>query len=293
MAGDDAKPPSALKSFISGGVGGVALVGVGHPLDTIKVRVQTMPDVYKSGMDCFKKTVASEGAKGLYKGIAAPLAGVTPMYALCFLGYGLGKTQFGVDQTMLQRMDYSDIPLVACAGITSAIFTTPILAPGERLKCVLQVQPKESAIKTTGDAARHVYRNGGITSVFRGFTATFMRDGLGSAAYFGSYEFMKAHSTPTGEAPTVATTLISGGVAGMLNWAVALPIDTLKSRLQVAPEKYPNGIRSVFTEVMRTEGAGALYRGFGPVMARAFPANAACFLGFESSMKFLTYMGID
>ena len=37
MASNEAKPPSALKSFISGGVGGVGLVIVGHPLDTIKV----------------------------------------------------------------------------------------------------------------------------------------------------------------------------------------------------------------------------------------------------------------
>jgi len=31
------KEPSFLKSFIAGGVGGVALVCTGHPLDTIKV----------------------------------------------------------------------------------------------------------------------------------------------------------------------------------------------------------------------------------------------------------------
>jgi len=28
---------------------------------------------------------------GLYRGMAAPLIGVTPMYALCFFGYGLGQ----------------------------------------------------------------------------------------------------------------------------------------------------------------------------------------------------------
>ena len=28
---------SALKNFLAGGVGGVCLVGAGHPLDTIKV----------------------------------------------------------------------------------------------------------------------------------------------------------------------------------------------------------------------------------------------------------------
>jgi hypothetical protein len=38
----ETKQPDLLKQFIAGGVGGVCLVLVGHPLDTIKVRIQTM-----------------------------------------------------------------------------------------------------------------------------------------------------------------------------------------------------------------------------------------------------------
>jgi solute carrier family 25 carnitine/acylcarnitine transporter 20/29 len=51
-----------------------------------KVRLQTMPEVkpgesplYKGTLDCAKKTIAREGFLGLYKGMAAPLVGVTPM----------------------------------------------------------------------------------------------------------------------------------------------------------------------------------------------------------------------
>ena len=35
------KEPSALKNFLSGGVGGVCTVVTGHPLDTIKVNQTT------------------------------------------------------------------------------------------------------------------------------------------------------------------------------------------------------------------------------------------------------------
>ena len=107
--------------------------------------------------------------------------------------------------------------------------------------------------------------------------------------YFSSYEYLKRKLTPAGEVgPSVAGTLLAGGVAGILNWLPALPIDTLKSKLQVAPEgTYKHGIRSVFREVMRTDGFMSLYKGFGPVMLRAFPANAACFLGFETAIKAL------
>ena len=46
-------------------------------------------------------------------------------------------------------------------------------------------------------------------------------------------------------------------------------------------------MRSVFKELMAKEGPLALYKGVTPVMLRAFPANAACFIGFEMFMRFL------
>lgn len=54
-----------------------------HPFDTLKVRLQTSNN-YKGLVDCFKQTVAKEGLLGLYKGMASPLVGVTPMFALSF-----------------------------------------------------------------------------------------------------------------------------------------------------------------------------------------------------------------
>ena len=52
---------------------------------------------------------------------------------------------------------------------------------------------------------------------------------------------------------------------------------------------YKNGIRDVFRDLMKNEGPLALYKGVTPVMLRAFPANAACFIGFDEFMKFLNY----
>ena len=51
----------------------MCLVASGHPLDTIKVRLQAMPSVageaplYSGMVDCAKKTVQAEGFTGLYK----------------------------------------------------------------------------------------------------------------------------------------------------------------------------------------------------------------------------------
>ena len=54
----------SLRSFVSGGVGGIFAVVVGHPFDLVKVRLQTAEKgVYSSAMDVVRKTVARDGAK--------------------------------------------------------------------------------------------------------------------------------------------------------------------------------------------------------------------------------------
>ena len=39
------------------------------------------------------------------------------------------------------------------------------------------------------------------------------------------------------------------------------------------------------TQLIREKGPSALFKGLGPAMARAVPANAATFLGYELAMK--------
>ena len=41
---------------------------------------------------------------------------------------------------------------------------------------------------------------------------------------------------------------------------------------------------------MADTGFKGMYRGLGPAMLRAFPANAACFMGMEVSMKVMNLM---
>lgn len=47
--------------------------------------------LYTGTYDCAKKTVQREGFRGLYKGMSAPIAGVAPIFAISFFGFGLGK----------------------------------------------------------------------------------------------------------------------------------------------------------------------------------------------------------
>eukprot|EP00079_Xenopus_tropicalis_P031768 XP_017945539.1 PREDICTED: adenine nucleotide transporter BT1, chloroplastic/amyloplastic/mitochondrial isoform X1 [Xenopus tropicalis] len=114
-----------------------------------------------------------------------------------------------------------------------------------------------------------------------------------TGVYFMSYEWMKEKmrgERSSARELRATEILLAGGVAGMCNWLVAIPADVLKSRFQTAPENHYKNILEVLREVLHSEGPCGLYRGFTAAMLRAFPANAACFLGFEASMSFLNWL---
>uniref|UniRef100_A0AAY4ENM1 Uncharacterized protein n=1 Tax=Denticeps clupeoides TaxID=299321 RepID=A0AAY4ENM1_9TELE len=285
------------KDFVAGGVGGACLLFVGHPLDTIKVRLQTQAkiscshDVFYSGTyDCFRKTVSKEGFRGLYKGMGAPLAGVAPMMAISFFGYGLGKQLLQPEPSIPHT--YTQIYL---SGTLAGVFTTVIVAPGERIKCLLQVQAASGQLKYSGpvDCAVQLYKEQGLRSVYKGTILTLLRDVPSTGVYFLTYEYLKHLLTHEGESVHQLSTpkiLLAGGTAGILNWMVALPPDVLKSNFQTAADGRYKGLKDVLKGLLQEEGAFGLYKGFNAVMLRAFPANAACFLGFEVTLKFLNWL---
>ena len=264
------------------------MVLAGHPLDTIKVRLQTSTQ-YSGLVDCVKKTVRAEGPLGLYKGVLAPMYGVGFMYAICFWGYGVGKNA-------VRREGQSDRDLslgqLWNAGMISGVFTTAVMVPMEQVKIRLQTDGQngqEKRYRGTGDAAKALYREGGLRSLYRGTSLTLLRDCPGSGAYFAGYEWFKRQGIPEGGTPNDVSKswiLLSGGMAGICNWLVALPPDTVKSRYQANPELYTSSL-DCFNKLIAKEGPQGLFKGFAPIMLRAIPANAACFFGMELAMSFL------
>ena len=87
-----------VKTSLAGGFGGFFVVVFGHPFDTTKVRLQTMPrplpgqpPLYIGPLDCVRKTLKYEGIRGFFKGMSAPFVSVAPIYMLSFAGFALGQ----------------------------------------------------------------------------------------------------------------------------------------------------------------------------------------------------------
>ena len=225
-----------LKGVISGGCGGICLVLAGHPFDLVKTRLQTAPPgAYPAGaMDVVRASLREGGARALFRGMSAPLMGVTPIFAICIWAYGVGKDIMRA-ATGARHDGELSLAAIGAAGALSAIPTTAVMAPGERIKVLLLVPraPGLPPYAGPGDVVRQLVRAEGIGSLFKGSAITLLRDGVGSFAYFGAYEGIKRYTGSNSAggggsgsgsgAPSVLSVLAGGSAAGIANWLVALP----------------------------------------------------------------------
>lgn len=70
-------------------LGGVALVYVGQPLDTVKVKMQTYPHLYSNMADCCKRVWKNEGlVRGLYAGTTPAILANVAENSVLFASYG-------------------------------------------------------------------------------------------------------------------------------------------------------------------------------------------------------------
>ncbi|KAJ4958590.1 hypothetical protein NE237_025701 [Protea cynaroides] len=84
--------------IVAGGLAGASIWFVVYPTDVVKSVIQV--DDYKNpkffgSIDAFKKILASEGVKGLYKGFGPAMARSVPANAACFLAYEVTRSSLG------------------------------------------------------------------------------------------------------------------------------------------------------------------------------------------------------
>ncbi|KAM4057586.1 mitochondrial carrier protein [Hirsutella rhossiliensis] len=104
--GKDAVPGRDYRGFVAGMFSGVAKLSetVGHPFDTVKVRLQTTPaQRFRGPLQCAVQTVRLEGLAGLYKGATPPLVGWAVMDSVMLGSLAvyrrvLAQHVFGVDE---------------------------------------------------------------------------------------------------------------------------------------------------------------------------------------------------
>jgi len=296
-----------VKGFIAGTVGGVVSKIIGHPFDTVKVRLQTQDMLtnatkiqdgnfrYAGALDCFQKMIKYEGIGSLYKGMASPLVGAALEIAVIFAANEQLKSVFKSFNSDPQA-PLTLTQLVIAGGLAGTCVSF-VLTPTELIKCRLQVQQGKRN-KTSGkyigpiDVVKQCLREG-PTSLFKGHTGTMVRETFGNMAWFGVYEGLCKILTPIGkrrEELGLWAKATAGAAAGVVFWAVPFPADVVKSCMQTMTTETNNkspGFFQVFGHIMRTQGVRALYKGFGVTALRAAPCNGAIFVCYETVLQYL------
>lgn len=281
--------PSYLSSFAAGTAGGIAGLCIGHPFDTVKVRLQT-PDrmsAYSGTLNCFKTIIKQERFKGLYKGMASPMAGVAIINAFVFGVYG-----FFMNVQLSSPNDTPTLMQIGLAGMGSGVVNSFITCPMELAKIRIQNQTALTNTPFTGPASFLLFtlRREGIRGCYRGMTSTVLRE-MSFGPYFISYElFCRCFARRGGGEDLGAGPLIlAGGLAGMTAWLSTYPMDSLKTRIQAQEGidgKYL-GLRQVSRLAWKQGGWRGYWRGLNATLLRAFPTNAVTFLVYEAVMKYL------
>lgn len=135
-----------VKDFTAGAFGGTACVLAGQPFDTIKVKMQTFPSLFRNAFDCGVKTFRQEGVfRGLYAGTVPSLVANICENSFLFLFYGQCVM---VVRKLTRAKDEKDLTIFhrACAGSGAAFFTSFALCPAELIKCRLQAQHQINAM---------------------------------------------------------------------------------------------------------------------------------------------------
>jgi solute carrier family 25 (mitochondrial carnitine/acylcarnitine transporter), member 20/29 len=262
----------------------------GHPLDLIKVRMQSSPRTFPTLSAAVRKTFAEEGVVGFFKGLSAPLVMAGYTNAALFAFYNGSK-----------RIVASSVGVpVSDLSLSQICLATWVAAPGYCL-CLCPVDVVKNQLQFQSAGVQRLYsgpfdcaRSLGVRGLLQGYLPTLGTRLLGSPAYFCSYEFFKGRLVASGAVEPGARLslgLSAGFGAGICFWCANFPVDLIKTRVQINRAGVGTAGMSplqVAKHILKHEGGVlGLYRGFLPCVLRAGPANAVAFGGFEMTMKVL------
>jgi|LauGreSBDMM110SN_4_FD.fasta_scaffold60559_1 solute carrier family 25 carnitine/acylcarnitine transporter 20/29 len=274
------------KDIIAGICGGISVVLVGHPFDTVKTLLQTAPEgYYKSTIDCVKKTYKHEGIRGFYSGIGSPLLGQMLFRAISFASFFHSTKLLQGEKSRPSNSD-----LLTAGAITGFIISF-IETPIDLIKTRMQLQIIESKLKMNNKlqyssiygCIKYTIKMHGFKALWQGWSGTAIRNIPANSVFFPVNEMMKRYFADMDNlndlnAISFEKKLISGATAGLCYWIGTYPLDRIKGQQMGLPfEQRLSWINTVQYIFNKGGGIRQFTYGLLPCAARAIPACAAMF----------------
>jgi solute carrier family 25 phosphate transporter 3 len=121
---------------------------------------------------------------------------------------------------------------------------------------------------------KQVIQSEGAGAVWTGFGPTAAGYFLQGAFKFGGYEFFKQQAInflgyETASKNRTAVYLASSATAEFFADVALCPLEATRIRL-VSEPTFANGLVGGFTKILKNEGIGAFYSGFGPILFKQY-----------------------
>ncbi|CAM8990083.1 hypothetical protein QQ045_007219 [Rhodiola kirilowii] len=270
-----------------------------YPVVVLKTRQQ----VAQSQLSCIKTAVSivrHEGCRALYRGFGTSLLGTIPARALYMTALEVTKSSVGSMTVNLGVPEPTAAAFAnAAAGMSSAMAAqlvwTPVDVISQRLMvqggCNVKNLSASSCKYLNGfDAFRKIIQTDGPRGLYRGFGISILTYAPSNAVWWASYSVAQRlvwggigyhickktdENTENGintykpdSKTVIAVQGVSAAMAGGVSALITMPLDTIKTRLQVLDGE-ENGRRGpTIGQTVRTlvkEGGWlACYRGLGP-----------------------------
>ncbi|XP_043825753.1 solute carrier family 25 member 45 isoform X2 [Dromiciops gliroides] len=286
-----------VEEFVAGWISGAVGLMLGHPIDTVKVRLQTQ-NTYRGIMDCVIKTYRRESVLGFFKGMSFPIGSVAVVNSVLFGTYSNSLLLLSSTSHQDRKAQPPNYVHIFVSGSIAGFVQAYCLAPFDLIKVRLQNQTEPRAGPGVASpqyrgplhCARTILREEGPRGLFRGAWALVLRDTPTLGLYFLTYEGLSRWLTSDSKEPGSATMLVAGGFAGIMSWATATPMDVVKSRMQMDGLKHREyrGLLDCMVTSARQEGLGVFFRGLTLNSARAFPVNAVTFFSYEHLLRLMS-----
>ena len=304
--------------YAAAGAGCFATV-LGHPLDCVKVHLQTRPHLARSGtLATVASLLKSDGFRAFGRGLAPPLLNAVLMNTLMFTAFNEAK------RSLSETSWGGGTGGALIAGMLSGVMTAFLSTPFDFVKVQAQLRGGTTAFRVLLEVLK--VQPGALMS---GHTMNMAREGVFTCIYLGLYDRLREGIVDVSSAeldkkalppsPPLHLVGLASATTGALAWIAAYPFDSIKSVQQAQPpvaaaaaaaaaaagtggdggkatkaagkaggEHPPRAtMRGAFQFLLRSGGVNALYRGCGASTGRAVLVTASRLVAYEAILSFV------
>uniref|UniRef100_A0A224XL58 Putative mitochondrial fatty acid anion carrier protein/uncoupling protein n=1 Tax=Panstrongylus lignarius TaxID=156445 RepID=A0A224XL58_9HEMI len=263
--------------------GGLAAAGAAcftHPLDLIKVQLQTQQETKVTILKLTANIIKNDGILALYNGISASLLRQLTYSTARFGIYEVGKQAL---TTPGEQVPFAARVFIAgVAGAAGGIIGTPADLVNVRMQNDVKLPPDQRRnYKNALDGLWQVYKQEGLSRCFSGATAATSRAifmTIGQLSFYDQFKMFFLSLQGFEDNPTThfLSSLCAGGVAT----AMTQPLDVVKTRaMNAKPGEFKN-MMQIFVYTAKLGPLG-FFKGFLPAFVRLAPQTILTFLFLE------------